>query len=108
MHKIDTEKYIVSAREAGTEKAEDREEADRLKNYGWRNVSGPQRDEIMAYAEEYMSFLNRRRRERSCFSGDRSAAASLGEAECEKTGGGCSGRKAQYPFGFYADAGSGK
>ena len=52
MHKIDTEKYIVSAREAGTEKAEDREEADRLKNYGWRNVSGPQRDEIMAYAEE--------------------------------------------------------
>ena len=42
-----------------TEKAEDREEADRLKNYGWRNVSGPQRDEIMAYAEEYMSFSER-------------------------------------------------
>lgn len=64
MHKIDTEKYIVSAREAGTEKAEDREEADRLKNYGWRNVSGPQRDEIMAYAEEYMSFLNAAKTER--------------------------------------------
>lgn len=84
MHKIDTEKYIVSAREAGTEKAEDREEADRLKNYGWRNVSGPQRDEIMAYAEEYMSFLNAAKTEREAVKVIRRMAEERGFEEISK------------------------
>lgn len=64
-----------------------------IKKYQWTTIPLALHGVVVLTDGTKIDICIGRRRERSCFSGDRSAAASLGEAECEKTGGGVPAEK---------------
>ena len=54
------------------------ETTDRLKNYGWRNMTAAEREEAMKYAEDYMAFLDMAKTEREAVEVTRDLAVSCG------------------------------
>ena len=60
------------------ENKEIKEAADRLKNYGWKNITDSDRKTIMEYAEEYMEFLDMAKTEREAVEVSRDLAVSCG------------------------------
>ena len=60
------------------ENKEIKEAADRLKNYGWKNITDSDRETIMEYAEEYMEFLDMAKTEREAVEVTRDLAVSCG------------------------------
>ncbi len=66
-----------------SEKKEIKEASEKLKNYGWKNVTEKQTEEIMKYAEGYMEFLDMAKTEREAVEVTRDMAVSCGFADID-------------------------
>ena len=58
--------------------ADEKSASERLKNYGWRNLSEKERESIMDYAEGYMAFLDMAKTERESVETVKELAVSYG------------------------------